>query len=466
MSTVPTTSAGPSTPPGAARSPGGRPVEEDEANKPAYVKLWKDIKWKVQPEAYQVRKLMMKALERTVDASEAPHINEHNHKETKSWLADLFDAETLDKLLSHEHFGNFVIIRATGIKDFEEMPIYARVGMHLLFYGSAQVRLLRWDAVRNLLKEQSVRQGAVYDKEGPEVIHKIQSFIKTYEIDMKEVLVENLHEYKTFNQFFARKLKPTARPIDAPDDASVIVSAADSRLNVFHDFAQARQFWVKGKRFTVPELLGSSDKARLFGENPALSIFRLAPQDYHRFHSPVTGTIESITTLPGNYYTVNPQAVNESLDVLTGNRREVCYMQVAIGAQGKTVPVAVVAVGALLVGSVHWSHKVGEVARKGEDLGWFQYGGSTVIVVYPEEANVTWDDDLRRAATGEWTGTEDPEVMARIPAHAKIGPTNKRDTFGIEVVVRAAEKIGVFAPRTAEASTAASTSANPAPPTQ
>ena len=86
-------------------------------------------------------------------------------------------------------------------------------------------------------------EGAVYDKEGPEVIHKIQTFIKTYDIDMKQVLVENLHEYKTFNQFFARKLKPTARPIDAPDDASVIVSAADSRLNVFHDFAQARQFW-------------------------------------------------------------------------------------------------------------------------------------------------------------------------------------------------------------------------------
>ena len=73
MSTVPTSSPGPSTPPGAPRSPGGRPVEDDEANKPAYVKLWKDIKWKVQPEAYQVRKLMMKALERTVDASEAPH---------------------------------------------------------------------------------------------------------------------------------------------------------------------------------------------------------------------------------------------------------------------------------------------------------------------------------------------------------------------------------------------------------
>lgn len=54
------------------RSPGGRPVDESEAKKPAYVRLWKDIKWKVQPEALQIRKLMMKALERAVDASESP----------------------------------------------------------------------------------------------------------------------------------------------------------------------------------------------------------------------------------------------------------------------------------------------------------------------------------------------------------------------------------------------------------
>lgn len=143
-------------------------------------------------------------------------------------------------------------------------------------------------------------------------------------------------------------------------------------------------------------MLGSADKAKLFGTNPSLAIFRLAPQDYHRFHSPVTGTIESITTLPGEYYTVNPQAVNETLDVFTGNRRDVCIMQAAIGnatqssnAPVKTVPIAVVAIGALLVGSVNWAHKEGEVATKGEDLGWFQYGGSTVIVVFPEEANVS-----------------------------------------------------------------------------
>jgi hypothetical protein len=73
MSSAPPTSPSPGVTATPSRSPGGRPVEEDEASKPALVRLWRDIKWKVQPEAFQIRKLMMKALERTVDASDSTH---------------------------------------------------------------------------------------------------------------------------------------------------------------------------------------------------------------------------------------------------------------------------------------------------------------------------------------------------------------------------------------------------------
>lgn len=114
----------------------------------------------------------------------------------------------------------------------------------------------------------TLKEGKIYDKEGPEVIPKIQAFIKTYEIDMNQVLIQNLSEYKTFNQFFSRKLKPTARPIDAPKDASVIVSAADCRLNVFQNFTQAREFWYVLFRFSTHALssdtgLGSKERSLL-----------------------------------------------------------------------------------------------------------------------------------------------------------------------------------------------------------
>ena len=129
----------------------------------------------------------------------------------------------------------------------------------------------------------------------------------------------------------------------------------------------------------------------------------------------------------------------------------------AANIPAKTVPVAFVAIGALLVGSVNWSHKVGEEVKKGDDLGWFQYGGSTVVCVFPEEANVTWDEDLRKASAGEWQGTEDAAVMAKIPAGTQIGPRNTTELFGLEVVVSAGEKIGIAAP--VVAATTASTSA-------
>ncbi|CCA67123.1 related to phosphatidylserine decarboxylase proenzyme 2 precursor [Serendipita indica DSM 11827] len=424
-----------------------RPVAKKEAIEGGVVKAWRDLKWKLQPEAVNMRKVMMLAMEQVVEGSRDPKVNEHDILEQQGWLSDLFDPDTYEKLFADEHWGNFIIVRSTGVKDFEYMPIYARVGMHLLFYGPLQLRLLGLGVVRNLLKAQTVKQGKVYDEEGPEVVKRVEDFVKTYKINMKEALLSKPSEYKTFNQFFSRKLKPGLRPVASPKDASVIVSAADCRLSVFPNFQAARQFWVKGKKFTLPELLGSAELAQRFGANPSLAIFRLAPQDYHRFHSPVNATIESIKNLPGEYYTVNPQAVNQNLDVFTGNRRDVCILNAVVSntTPPKTVPVAFVAIGALLVGAVGWSFKVGDSIQRGDDLGWFQYGGSTVVCVFAEEAKVTWDDDLIKASTGEWKGKEVPEVMSKIPEKARIAAEKQNQSFGVEVLVRVGEKIGIAA---------------------
>ena len=113
-------------------------------------------------------------------------------------------------------------------------------------------------------------------------------------------------------------------------------------------------------------------------------VCRLAPQDYHRFHSPVEATVGDVHDIKGELYTVNPQAINEDLNVFTLNKRSVMLLQANIGH--KTVPMAFVAVGAMLVGSIGWSKKPGDKVAKGEELGWFQYGGSTCIVVFPKNA--------------------------------------------------------------------------------
>jgi phosphatidylserine decarboxylase len=98
----------------------------------------------------------------------------------------------------------------------------------------------------------------------------------------------------------------SARPVEDVNDPYRLVSGADCRLMAFETIYEATQLWIKGREFTVGRLLGDVYKReadRYLGG--ALAIFRLAPQDYHRFHSPVDGTIGPMAYISGEYYTVN-----------------------------------------------------------------------------------------------------------------------------------------------------------------
>jgi phosphatidylserine decarboxylase len=114
---------------------------------------------------------------------------------------------------------------------------------------------------------------------------------------MSEVLYP-IEAFKNFNEFFYRELKPDARPCSAPENPKIIVSPADCRSVVFNRMTEATKIWVKGREFSVERLLGNAypeDAKRYI--NGALGIFRLAPQDYHRFHIPVDGVNTILSTL-------------------------------------------------------------------------------------------------------------------------------------------------------------------------
>mmetsp|Transcript_4591 Transcript_4591/g.10788 ORF Transcript_4591/g.10788 Transcript_4591/m.10788 type:complete len:342 (-) Transcript_4591:158-1183(-) len=223
----------------------------------------------------------------------------------------------------------------------------------------------------------------------------VRKFVDVYSIDMEEVLLP-LSEFRTMNDFFTRELKPGARPVDSPEDATVFVSSADCRAIVFPNFEEAARVWIKGCKFSVAELLGNSAAAEPFLRKSGCSVavLRLAPQDYHRFHFPCgPGQVLSQKCLSGEYYSVNPVAINNSsVDVLTENCRSVSILQHAgFGL------VAFVAVGATLVGSVELLQKEGSDFRKGDCYGYFQYGGSTCVLL-TEPGAVQWDKDLLDAS--------------------------------------------------------------------
>lgn len=317
--------------------------------------------------------------------------------QARSWLSKLWPSEEhLEQLFAWGHLGNYVIDRRTGQRQLESMPLYVRVGMHLLFCNGRKFD--SYVSVEDLLTQQSVKQGQMYDATGDQVLPHIQSFIQTYNLPLNELLEPDLTKYPTFNAFFSRKLTEAARPIAGVGNASVFVSPADCRMNVFNDIDSAKKFWVKGQQFSVPELLGHEegcDTLQRDGKS-MLVIARLAPQDYHRFHAPCDATVISVKDIPGQLYTVNPQAINEDLNVFTKNKRSVMLVSANLGPGREQVPLAFVAIGAMLVGSIGWSKKPGESVKKGEELGWFQYGGSTVILVSPsqDQTGLQFDADL------------------------------------------------------------------------
>lgn len=207
-------------------------------------------------------------------------------------------------------------------------------------------------------------------------------------LDMSEVLLP-MEEFKNFNEFFYRALKPGARPCSAPNRRGIIVSPADCRCVVFNQITQATKIWVKGRGFTTKRVLGHGyPEGGERYENGALGIFRLAPQDYHRFHIPVDGVLGKAVTISGEYYTVNPMAIRSALDVYGENVRVV--VPIESDEHGR---VMMVLVGAMMVGSIVITRREGERVRRAEELGYFKFGGSTILLLF-EAGRMRFDDDL------------------------------------------------------------------------
>ncbi|KAJ6577016.1 phosphatidylserine decarboxylase-domain-containing protein [Mycena vulgaris] len=274
--------------------------------------------------------------------------------------------------------------RMTGQLEEEKMQVYVRLGIRLLYKGMKS--RMEGGRARRLLKSLSIKQGVKYDS--PESARDIPTFIEFHQLKVDEIL-DPLDSFKTFNQFFYRKLKPSARPTEQPDDPYRLVSAADCRFMAFESVSEATRLWIKGREFTVARLIGDAYKHeadRYTGG--ALAIFRLAPQDYHRFHSPVDGTIGNMTYIAGEYYTVNPQAIRTALDVYGENARKI--VPIDSPQFGRVIAVCV---GAMMVGSIETTVKEGEAVKRGQEFGYFAFGGSTIVLLFEKDALV-WDEDL------------------------------------------------------------------------
>lgn len=301
---------------------------------------------------------------------------------TRKWFLKILMKVSYGKYQLGSHSANILVQdRTTGIILEEKMSVYVRMGIRLLYNA---IDLSKSKHIRMLLKKLTIKQGTKFDN--PDLAKDIASFIKFHKLDLGDCLEEDYNKYPTFNEFFYRRLKKDARPNEG--DSNIIVSPADCRCTAFGTVSEATEFWIKGRNFSVKKLFNGHFQDISDDGTYALGVFRLAPQDYHRFHCPVKGRVRSIKHIDGEYYTVNPMAIRSKLDVYGENVRSIIVIDTE-----KFGTVVYACIGAMMVGSIVLSVEEGTEVDRGDEIGYFKFGGSTILLLF-DKGQFKFDLDL------------------------------------------------------------------------
>ena len=218
----------------------------------------------------------------------------------------------------------------------------------------------------------------------PHTRKKIMPFIETYGIDTSE-FVRHPDEFENFNEFFFRQLKPGARPI-APEP-STVVFPADGRHLCVPDLSTCDGLFVKGAMFELAALLADDKLADRYSRG-SLLLSRLCPLDYHRFHFPVSGVPGPSRLLNGPLFSVNPIALCQNIQILATNKRSLTFLETELCGT-----VLVMEIGATCVGGICQTYEVGASVSKGDEKGYFRFGGSSTITIF-EQGRIKFDRDL------------------------------------------------------------------------
>jgi len=215
---------------------------------------------------------------------------------------------------------------------------------------------------------------------------KVKPFIQKFCLNEKEFAKNN---FTSFNDFFTRKLVPSARPIDL--DQNVAIMPADGRYLAYQSFDDVKKIFVKGENFTLSEFLKDGLLAEKYSKG-TIVIARLCPIDYHRFHFPFDCTPDMPKYINGKLHSVNPIALWKNIKYLSENKRVVTKLK-----SEKFGEVLFVEIGAVNVGSIHQTFSPNSHQKKGKEKGYFSFGGSCIVMLFePEKIKI--DQDLLDAS--------------------------------------------------------------------
>ncbi|KLO15131.1 phosphatidylserine decarboxylase [Schizopora paradoxa] len=216
--------------------------------------------------------------------------------------------------------------------------------------------------------------------------------------------------YMSWDAFFVREILKTARPIDAPENKALIHNACESTVYHFQSDVKVHdQFWLKGKKYSLYDILnGSADHGEMARQFEGGTVYQafLSPVDYHRWHSPIDGTIEKIELVPGTYYAALPDEGDKDL----GDRaaegaliRSQGWLTVAAAralfyiraANPKIGLVCFVAIGMAEVSTCDPTTQPGMEVKAGDELGMFHFGGSSHALIFQKQAGVEFFDNVK-----------------------------------------------------------------------
>jgi phosphatidylserine decarboxylase len=230
----------------------------------------------------------------------------------------------------------------------------------------------------------------------------INWFIQRYNVDMSIAAEPNASTYQNFNEFFTRPLADGQRPIC--DEANAIVFPADGCISQIGAINNGHIFQAKGQEYSLLELVGGDiDIAKQFVDGSFATVY-LSPKDYHRVHMPLGGTLQTMTHVPGDLFSVNETTASHVPRLFARNERVVTLFNTEHG------PMAVILVGAMIVASIetvwaglvtpkkkhiqttHYNNADEIYLEKGEEIGRFKLGSTAIVLLGKDTAE--WNSDL------------------------------------------------------------------------
>lgn len=227
---------------------------------------------------------------------------------------------------------------------------------------------------------------------------KVPPFVEKFNIDLSmykggSITAEKKeNSYKTFNEFFIREFEDNQRTFI--DDKNTMPAFCEARYFGHQEISNDVEIPVKGKLLKSKDLLGGSKWSQTFEGGPLL-IARLCPVDYHRYHYPLSGETLDSFQISGQYHSVNPLALTAKPEIFIVNERRASILNTE-----KFGKLAYIEVGAAMVGKIIQGHDEAKPHSKGDEKGYFLFGGSTVILLGEKGKWRPSEDILRNTNNG------------------------------------------------------------------